>query len=358
MRFAYGYSQPNDDRSNEIDELSDIVSRFPSFRPHRLLGNRHLQTIASFALRCKEYPYRAVSHPISLDNGDTTFLHDDRPDRWQATSPTALLVHGLSGCHQSSYMVRIAGRLNEAGVRTFRMDMRACGAGEGLSCLPYHAGCSDDLLKALQRIAQICPASPISLVGFSIGGNAALKLMGETPGGLPQNLCRSVIFNPPIDLAACVGHLSTGAIRFYDRFIVRSLYRQLRRSDRLVEHAPHVALAPKPRGQREFDDLYTAGVWGFETVDELYDETSALPVITNVRIPTLLIASRDDPLVPVEIFERLQLPPAVTMHLTDHGGHLGFVGRQNSDPDRRWMDWRIVDCITADSPSQAVPVAA
>ena len=236
----------DDDRSGEIDELGDIVSRFPSFRPHRLLVNRHLQTIASFAFRGRQYPYRAVPHSILLDNGDTIFLHDDRPDRWQATSPTALLVHGLSGCHQSSYMVRIAGRLNEAGVRTFRLDMRACGAGEGLACMPYHAGCSDDLLKALQWIAHICPASPITLVGFSIGGNAALKLMGEVPDGLPRNLCRSVIFNPPIDVACCVEHLSTGAARFYDRYIVRSLYRQLRRSDRLVEHAPHVVDAPQP----------------------------------------------------------------------------------------------------------------
>jgi hypothetical protein len=61
----------------------------------------------------------------------------------------------------------------------------------------------------------------------------------------------------------------------------------------------------------------------------------------------LLIASRDDPLVPVELFEQLEPPDSITLYLTDHGGHLGFIGQQGFDPDRRWMDWRIVDWISA-----------
>ncbi len=254
-------------------------------------------------------------------------------------------------------MVRVAGRLNEAGVRTFRMDMRACGAGEGLSRMPYHAGCSHDLLAALERIAEICPTSLINLVGFSIGGNVALKLVGEAPDRLPPQLSRLVVISPPIDLAVCVDSISKAAAGFYDRYFVRMHYRRLFRSDLLIEHAPHVVGALRLHSQRDFDNFYTAAVWGFDTVDRFYADTSSCPVISDVRIPTLLIASRDDPLVPVELFEELETPSSITLHLTDHGGHLGFIGRRGLDTDRRWMDWRIVDWITAGRTTSAAVAA-
>ncbi|MDA1053928.1 MAG: alpha/beta fold hydrolase [Planctomycetota bacterium] len=330
-----------------IDELNDTIDRFPPFTPHRLLCNGHLQTVAGIVLRGTRRPCRAVPHPVLLPDGDVTILHDDRPDAWQPTSPTAILLHGLTGSHQSSYMVQAAARLNEAGVRTFRMDMRACGAGEGLSRMPYHAGISQDLLAALERVVEICPASPISVVGFSVGGNIALKLAGEAADRLPPQLSRLVVISPPIDLGVCVDRFSKGAARIYDRYIARMHYRHLLRSASLIQHAPHVVDGFRPRSQRDFDRWYTAAMWGFESVDKFYADTSSCHVLSNIRVPTLLIASRDDPLVPVELFEPLEPLTSITLHLTDHGGHLGFIGRRGPDPDGRWLDWRIVDYITA-----------
>lgn len=344
-------------RSCAIDELNDIVDRFPPFKPHALLRNGHLQTIAGGMLRGTRRPYRAVRNRVQLPDGDALVLHDDRPDDWQPTSPTAILLHGLTGSFRSSYMVQAAGRLNDAGVRTFRMDMRACGAGEGLSRMPYHAGISQDLRIALERVAEICPASPINLVGFSVGGNVALKLAGESADHLPPQLSRLVAVNPPIDLGVCVEGFSKGAARIYDRHIATAHYRHLLRSASLVEHAPHVANGFRPRGQREFDSWYTAAMWGFESVDDFYAETSSSRVISNIRVPTLLIASHDDPLVPIELFERLQVPNSIKLHLTEHGGHLGFIGRTGVDPDGRWLDWRIVDYLTAGRSASAAEAA-
>lgn len=329
------------------DSLEATANQFSEFQPHWLLRSGHLQTVAGAVLRGKHYPYRAARRPVLLEDGDIGILHDDQPTDWQPTSPAALLIHGLAGSHASSYMIRIAGRLNDVGIRTFRIDMRGSGTGEGLSRKTYHGGCSHDVGSALRRVAEICPAAPIHLVGFSIGGNAALKLMGETPDQLPSQLSSAVAINPPIDLGFCVERFRKGPTRFYDGHVVKSLYRQVCRSSRLIERTPHVVQGRMPRGQREFDSLYTAGVWGFDSVDQFYANTSSRQVISEVRIPSLLIASRDDPLVPVELFEQLVLPDSITLRLTDHGGHLGFIGQKGPDPDRRWMDWRIVDWITA-----------
>ncbi len=53
----------------------------------------------------------------------------------------------------------------------FRLDLRGAGAGVSLARLPYHSGRSDDVRAALEGIARLCPSSPTTLVGFSLGGN-------------------------------------------------------------------------------------------------------------------------------------------------------------------------------------------
>jgi predicted alpha/beta-fold hydrolase len=60
-------------------------------------------------------------------------------------------------------------------------------------------------------------------------------------------------------------------------------------------------------------------------------------------VPTLVIAAADDPLIPGRVFADLPRSSAVTLHVARSGGHLGFIGRRNGDPDRRWMDWRVVE---------------
>ena len=108
----------------------------------------HLQTIAAGYLPGHKFPYQAVQHTVVLPDGDAIILHDDCPPAWTPSDRVALLIHGLAGCHESPYMVRIAGKLNAIGVRTFRMDLRRSGAGWRLARFPYHAGRSLDALEA------------------------------------------------------------------------------------------------------------------------------------------------------------------------------------------------------------------
>jgi predicted alpha/beta-fold hydrolase len=320
---------------------------FPPFRPHPLLRGGHAQTLAGAFLPGPRHPYRAGRHLVTLTDGDQLVLHDDCPATWQAGDRSALLIHGLAGCHTSGYMRRIAHKLGARGVRVFRMDLRGCGAGAGLARLPYHSGRSEDAAAALETIARWFPKSPTVLVGFSLGGNIALKLVGELAGRPCGNLERAMAVCPPVDLAASSRRISLPANRFYDRYFVRLLWEQLAIRRRLVPQASGAPLARRPRTLWEFDNTFTAVVCGFGTADDYYRVASSAPRIEHIRIPTLIVASRDDPMIPCEALERLRLPPAVRVHLTDHGGHLGFVARRGADPDRRWMDWRVVDFVLA-----------
>ena len=325
---------------------------FPEFQPHPLVRGGHAQTLMAYVLPGRRFPYRARKRRVDLDDGDAVILHDDQPSDWCPGDRAALLLHGLAGCHGSGYMIRIAGKLNEAGVRVFRMDLRGCGAGAGLARRPYHAGRSEDPRAALDFINNLCPGSPVSLVGFSIGGNITLKMLGERPEQLPGNLTAAIAVNPCIDLAECGQRLARLDARPYDRYFAKLLVHRIGLYDSTDSLPGSYGRRPRPRCLREFDSVYTAPLGGFRSVDDYYARSSAAQFIPNIRLPTRILTARDDPIVPVSLFENLPLPPKVRLCIADSGGHLGYFARPGIDPDRRWMDWRIVDWIRSDHPSR------
>jgi predicted alpha/beta-fold hydrolase len=321
-----------------------------AFNPYPLLRSGHAQTLAGIMVRGAPFVETATRHQVLLDDGDRIVLHDDCPTKWTAGGRTALLIHGLAGCHASPYMQRIARKLNARGVRTFRMDLRGCGAGLELARYPYHSGRSEDAAAALRMIARLCPGSPAVLVGFSLGGNITLKMLGEAPAAVPTNLQRAMAVCPPVDLLECVTSIARGVNRLYDRYFSRLLVQQVAERRRTV---PETVVPPQwpdrkaGDGIRQFDERFTAPVSGFGTAANYYRLCSSAQFVPEIRVPTMILAAADDPLVPGCAFERLTVPRDVTLHLTRHGGHLGFLARPNGDPDWRWMDWRVVEWCCA-----------
>ncbi len=318
----------------------------PVFRPHSLLRNAHIQTIVGAYWWGRVPPYRAVRHETLLDDGDRILLHEDCPESWSEGDPAALVIHGLSGSHASPYVVRTAEKLNVQGVRTFRMDLRGCGAGSRLAAGPLHAGRSEDAAGALATIASVCPGSPLFAVGFSMGGNIVLKMVGEMAAAAPEYLRAVIAVAPPIDLAATCRNLGYGFNSIYDRRFVKSLLLHLENRRRELPDACHQDLTCRPRSIYEFDNLVTAPLAGFVDADDYYARASAGPLLANIHVPTLILAASDDPLVPASIFKAHAYSRAVQLHVTDGGGHVGYIGAANDDPDRRWLEWRIVEQIT------------
>ena len=321
------------------------MSDFPPFVPHRLLRNAHHQTVLSPYIPGQLRPYQATQHVVELDDGDRIVLHDDCPTMWSPGDRVALLLHGVAGCHGSPYLVRLAGKLNDAGVRTFRMDLRGCGAGMKLARQPGHAGRSEDARSALLAVQTICPASPLTMIGFSMGGNIVLKLAGEFGNQPPANLDSTVAIAPPIDLICCGTNIDRGLNRLYSRRFARMLVRFVQQRRDFIPALQEIPLSPTPKSIVRFDDRVTAPLSGFRNVRDYYEQCSAAPLLPRITVPTLVITSRDDPLIPVTMFEQAVLSTTTRLHITSHGGHVAFYGRRGDDPDRWWIDWRILDWI-------------
>ncbi len=197
----------------------------------------------------------------------------------------------------------------------------------------------------MRFIEALCPGSAISLLGFSLSGNVLLKYLGESPSLCSSAIERAVAVNPPVDLAGCVFSLDRLSNRVYGRYFVN----QLRKSvERLRLGQPDVEIPAnyrKPRRLYEFDDQYTAPMVGFKNADEYYARCSAGQFLKNVEVPTLILTANDDPLVPLTSFDGSRMSEAISFQVVDGGGHLGYIARHGDDPDRRWMDWRVVEWV-------------
>lgn len=317
--------------------------KFPEFRPHPLLRSGHAQTIAGVVAPHRRIPYRAVRHHVDLTLGDRAILHDDCPSTWSHGDRCVLLIHGLGGCHLSPYMVRITARLNERAARVFRIDLRGYGDGWELARHPGHAGRSEDVRATIDKVLSLCPDSPLAVAAVSMGANLILKLLGEYGADAPRQLDRVLAVSPPLDLEPCSKHMLAPAQRIYSRAFVRELWRQLERRKHLLHGLDQLRLDRRPANLWEFDDQVTAPLSGYRNAEHYYEEASSKRVLERIQVPTIVLAAADDPLIPIDVITSARLSPSTRLHVTRYGGHIGFLGAGGSDPDRRWLDWRVVE---------------
>jgi uncharacterized protein len=245
-----------------------------------------------------------------------------------------LFLHGLEGSSDAGYIKSFAQDALLRGFGVHRSNMRTCGGTESLSDTMYHSGLTGDTLHVLERLRLRCPG-PLILVGFSLGGNVALKLAGEL--GRTDLLDAVCAISTPIDLAACVRQLDRPSNRLYAQRFLSRLKDRIRRK---ALHVPHLYSAEgidSITGIWEFDDRYTGPLFGFGNAETYYRTQSAQNFLGGIRVPTLLIQAKDDPIIPFETYRQQAFEENSYLRLLamEHGGHLGFISRRRP---RFWLD--------------------
>ncbi|HEV2094725.1 MAG TPA: alpha/beta fold hydrolase [Rubrobacter sp.] len=326
---------------DRLREAARVLAAEP-FRPHPLLANGHAQTIARWA-----WPRSYRAHPdearlFAVEPGVRLLArcrwHGDRTDRL-----TVVLVHGLGGSADAPYVLGAARLAHRAGANVVRLNQRNCGGTEGLTPTLYHSGMSHDLAAVVRELVDRDGLSRILVAGFSMGGNLALKMAGEMGGEAPAALVGVCAVSPSVDLNETVRNLGMAPNRPYQWAFVRGLRRLVERKKRLYPELYDIRGLDRLRTVRDFDELYTAPHGGFADADDYYARSSALPFVPRIRVPTLILHARDDPLVPCEPLLR---PGAtdnacVAKATPPHGGHVAFVSAEKGR--RFWAEERLAD---------------
>jgi uncharacterized protein len=300
-------------------------------RPYRVpwwLRGAHAQTVGARLLRRPEPP-QFRRERVDLPDGD--FVDLDAPvfpDAPGDDAPVVLLLHGLEGFARRGYAINVYRELNARGVRSIGLNFRSCSGEPNRTAQSYHSGRTDDILHVLRLLAARHRHVPRGVIGFSLGGNAMLKLLGEEGEAARDLVQVAVAVSVPYDLAAGADSLDRTAIgRFYVNRFLRTMISKAEAKAALIGDACDMDRIRAARSFREFDDAATAPLHGFAGAAEYYAACSAKDFVHAIRVPTLLIHAADDPFLPGEAFPHAAAGanPCVQAVVTERGGHVGFI---------------------------------
>lgn len=205
-----------------------------------------------------------------------------------------------------------------------------------------HSGRSEDIDALIQHLSANTPESPIHIVGFSLGGNVALKYAGELNQANQQSIASIVAICPPIDLAACANLMEQKANWVFRRYFIKRLNKTIQ-----TRHSHYPQLGPPPSfplntGFWHFDDAYTAPQSGYQSAQDYYCKNSSIHLLNNItNIPCKLIMAMDDPFIDYTSIKDLTLPNNFEITLTQNGGHLGFLCHPIKHKTFRWLDQQV-----------------
>jgi predicted alpha/beta-fold hydrolase len=226
----------------------------------------------------------------------------------------------------------VTGLLGEARARGWRgaaLNFRSCSGEPNRLPRFYHSGDTGDLDAVVRRLVEREPGVRLGAVGVSLGGNVLLKWLGEQEGATPGALRGAVGISVPFDLVASARVLESGLPRaLYTTNFMRTMRSKVVRKAAAYPGFVDVAGVRRARTFTQYDSLVTAPLHGFADAMDYWVRASSGPYLPRIRRPTLLIAARDDPIVPASSLpDPATLPGCVRAEYFPRGGHAGFFDR-------------------------------
>jgi predicted alpha/beta-fold hydrolase len=334
------------------DEAQRPLLTAADYRPARWLRNPHVQSALGSSPLRRRVGERglaasgAVTTEHVIDGGDGVRLHGlHSAVPGVASRGMVLLLHGWEGSVDSSYMRLTAAQMLARGFEVFRLNFRDHGNTHHLNEGLFHSNRIDEVVHAACEVSRRFPLQPMSVAGYSLGGNFALRLALHAPAaGLA--LVHVAAVCPVLDPARTMDAMEQG-LPLYMWYFEHRWRESLARKR---------ALFPEQHG---FDDqalglrMRPLTQWmverytDFGTLERYFDGYSiAGDRLAGLQVPASILMSEDDPVIPVEGFRALRLPPASTLEISPWGGHCGFIQSRNLDGfAERWIAQRLAGAV-------------
>ncbi|XP_022949852.1 embryogenesis-associated protein EMB8-like [Cucurbita moschata] len=320
------------------------------YKPFPVIGwNRHLETIfASFYRSCPDVRFRRECLRAA-DNGTVALdwvVGDDL--RLPIDAPVLILLPGLTGGSQDSYVRHMLVRARDRGWRAVVFNSRGCGNSPVTTPQFYSASFLGDMREVVEHVTKRYPKANVYAVGWSLGGNILVNYLGQDSLSCP--LSGAVSLCNPFDLVVADEDFRKGFNNVYDKALARALRRIFSKHADLFNDMPgefNIPLAANARTVREYDDALTRVSFGFNSVDEYYSKSSSSKFIKDVKIPLLCIQAANDPIAPDRGVPREDIKenPNCLLIVTPKGGHLGWVAGPSAPLGNPWTDPFVIDFL-------------
>lgn len=324
--------------------------------PPRGLAGRHLQTIASSlplsasaAERRAAVALRAASTAELLNLPAGVRLMGYHCPGAVAERGLVVLLHGWEGDANSRYMLHRASALREAGYATFRLNLRDHGGTQALNEELFHSCRIGEVVDAVAAIRAGWAARRIALVGYSLGGNFALRVGARCASAglvLDKIVAICPVLHPPHTMHA----LETG-LWVYRRYYLSRWRRSLLAKQASFPQTYRLGDLRRFETLTATTEFFVREYTDFVGLDAYLNGYSILgAALAELTTPSRIIAAADDPIIPSADLANLSDNPNLDITVMPWGGHCGFV-----------VDYRLtsrVDAMVIDELESRPPTAA
>ncbi|KAJ7945099.1 embryogenesis-associated protein EMB8 [Quillaja saponaria] len=321
-----------------------------SYNPHPLIGwNRHVETIFAAVFRSvPDVRYRRECIRTK-DNGAVALDWVSCNDPiLAADSPIVILLPGLTGGSEDSYVRHMSLRARSNAWRVVVFNSRGCGDSPVTTPQFYSASFLGDMFEVVSHVTNRYPKANLYAVGWSLGANILVRYLGQESNACP--LSGAVSLCNPFNLVIADEDFRKGFNNVYDKALTRGLRKIFKKHALLFEDMAgeyNISLAAHAKTVRDFDDGLTRVSFGFKSVDEYYSSSCSADSIKHVCTPLLCIQAANDPIAPSRGIphEDIKENPNCLLIVTPKGGHLGWVAGVEAPRGSPWTDPVVMDFL-------------
>jgi len=245
-----------------------------------------------------------------------------------------VLHHGWEGSADSLYILSLGQGLLDAGFDVIRLNLRDHGPTHHLNRELFHSCRIDEVVGAVRQIHQLDPGAELSLAGFSLGGNFALRV-GARAGAAGIRLKRIVAVCPVLDPAVTLEALERGPAIYREYFMLKWRRSLRRKQQAWPDSYDFTALA----GERSLTAMTARMVAEYTEFPSLADYLAGYAItgeaLAALEAESRIITALDDPMILPADLVRLKRQAALSVTVTRRGGHCGFVDSLGAST---WID--------------------
>ncbi|MBT8314126.1 MAG: alpha/beta fold hydrolase [Maribacter sp.] len=297
------------------------------YNPPFLFKNGHFSTMYSGLVR-KVDGVTQERERLTLPDGD--FLDLDWSFASKPCKKIMILLHGLEGNAQRPYIIGSAKQAIAQGYDICAVNFRGCSGETNTLYRSYHSGATEDLEAIIHHILNSDKYDELFIKGFSLGGNLALKYIGEERD-VPKEIKGVVAVSVPCSLHSSLLQLLHPKNYLYTKRFKDHLKAKMREKQQLFPKQISDSDIKNVKTLKDFDDIYTSRAHGFKDAMDYYEKCSSLQFLSKINVPALIINAKNDSFLGPECYPYKEAVENNSLYLEvpEYGGHVGFHGNQN-----------------------------
>ena len=317
------------------------------FKPAKGLSNRHLQSILSSTGPRKLLEKRRASQLLKttqehlIRTPQDVVLQGFLSKTDKKSKGIAIILHGWEGCADSLYVLSCGQKLLDDGYDVFRLNFRDHGDTQHLNKDLFNSVRLQEVVEAVKYLCEIFGGSHNVLCGYSLGGNFCLRVANLAKIEnikLDQAIAICPLLHPPTTM-----DMLNSGFPVYEKYFVKKWKRSLFKKLQYHDHLDYGQALKKLKSLDQLNEFFIADYTGFSTTKAYFEAYSILGnALDKLAIPTTIVSSLDDPIIPAKQFDNLFNSSWLSIELQEYGGHCAFIKNWKLES---WVSERVSELV-------------